>query len=355
MAGALSKYSFINAKLRGRISKILPDELFHELAKSPGLEETLAALRNTAFSRLEEVYSSTGDIKQAELELLKDEIGVYKDIRKSIQDNSVELIDALLYQFEIDNLKNAIRLYFERKIRKRPIESSVHYILYEPIIHNLPIDIIVNANSFEEIAGVCEGTPYSKIIKKYYHTVDAENSLYRMEIAFDHFYYSNLIECIKKLDKVDHDIAVRLIGTEIDLQNINWVIRLKSFHDLSLDEVLSTVVPGGFNIGKDVIERLYTEHNVEYILQGLVKNKYPGLSVLLGSPTSDNVSRLILIRQMLHEITKQEVKKILSGYPFTIGIVLSYFILKQEELKKVRMILNAKQYGIDQERIESMI
>ncbi|HPS56360.1 MAG TPA: hypothetical protein PLP05_12245, partial [Sedimentisphaerales bacterium] len=74
MAGALSKYSFINAKLRGRMSKILPDELFHELAKSPGLEEALAALRSTPFARLEEVYSSTGDIKQAELELLKDEI-----------------------------------------------------------------------------------------------------------------------------------------------------------------------------------------------------------------------------------------------------------------------------------------
>ncbi len=354
MAGALAKYSFINAKLRARMSKILPDELFHELAKSPGLEEALAALRSTPFARLEEVYSSTGDIKQAELELLKDEIEVYKDIRKC-QSGSAEIINALLYQFEIDNLKNAIRLYFERKIRNRSIDDSVHYILYNRIIHNIPFDVIVNANSFEEIAGVCEGTPYCQIIKKYYPTVEAENSLYRMEVALDHFYYSNLIECINELDKSDRDIAIRLIGTEIDLQNIKLVIRLKSFHNLDISEVMATVVPGGFNVGKGVIEQLYTEHNVEYVLQGLVKNKYPGLSALFGSQASDNVSRLLLIQQMLHEITRHEVKKILAGYPFTIGVILSYFILKQEELRRVRMILNAKQYGIDQERIESMI
>jgi len=355
MASALSKYAFINAKLRGRISKILPDELFHDLAKAPGIEEALASLRDTSFADLEEVYSSTGDIKQAELELLKDEIEIYRDIRKYLHGGSAELIEALLYQFEIDNLKNAIRLYFDRKVRKRSIDASVHYILYEPIIHNIAIDAIINADSFEEIAGICEGTVYCGIIKKHYYTVETKGSLYRMEIAFDHFYYENLAEQINKLDRKDRDIAVRLIGVEIDLQNINWVIRLKSFYNLGLDEILATVVPGGFNVGKEMIEQLYTAPNVEYVLQGLIKTKYPGLSALLGSRTSDNVSRLMLIRQMLEEITKQEVRKIIAGYPFTIGIILSYFIMKQEELRKLRMILNAKQYGIKQERIESMI
>ena len=355
MAGALSKYSFINAKLRGRISKILPDELFHELAKSHGLEEALAALRDTPFADLEGVYSSTGDIKQAELELLKDEIEIYRDVRKYLHGSSAELIEALLYQFEVDNLKNAIRLYFDRKVRKRSIDAGVHYILYDRIIHDIPIDIIVNADSFDEIVGVCEGTPYCQIIKKYYHTVESRGSLYRMEIAFDHFYYDNLIKCINKLDKKDRDIAVRLTGVEIDLQNINWIIRLRSFYGLGLDEVMATIVPGGFNFKKDMIEQLYSAQNVKYILHDLIKNKYPGLSVLLGSETSDNVSRLLLIRQMLQGITKHEVQKILAGYPFTIGIIFSYFILKQEELKKIRMILNAKQYGVEPERIESMI
>ena len=48
MAGPLSKYSFINAKLRARISKILPEESFQQLAKAPFLDEALALAKRCA-------------------------------------------------------------------------------------------------------------------------------------------------------------------------------------------------------------------------------------------------------------------------------------------------------------------
>ena len=355
MARPLSKYSFINAKLRARISKILPDEMFDQLAKAPSLDEALALLRETPFAGLEEIYSRTGDLKQAELELLKNEIQLYRNIRQYVHHNSMELVDALLTQFEIDNLKNAIRIYFNRKIRKRSDDISIHYILYDRIIHEIPIDIILNAENFDEIAGACEGTPYSQIIRKYCHTVESEGSLFRMEIAFDHFYYNNLLSSIDKLDKRDRTIALRLTGVEIDLQNINWVIRFKNFYALPLDAVMAAIVPGGFNLDKSIIDELYSAQNVTSVLQGFVKSKYPGLSALLSSQTTDSTSRLLLIRRILEEIMKHEVQRILAGYPFTIGIILSYFVLKRNELKKIRTILNAKHYHIEPERIESMI
>jgi len=355
MARSLSKYSFINAKLRARISKILPDEAFTRLAKAPALDEALAVLRETAFADLEAIYSSTGDLKQAEFQLLRDEIDLYRNLKQHLHKNSLQLVDSMLYQFEIDNLKNAIRLNFDRRICKRSIDAGVHYILYDRIIHDIPMDIIINADDFDEIAGVCLGTPYSGIVKKYAHTVESKGSLFRMEIAFDHFYYENLLTAIDKLDSGDRAIAVRLIGVEIDLQNINWVIRFKKFYDLPLDAVLATIVPGGFNLDRAVIAELYKAQNVESVLQGFVKTKYPALSTLLTAQTSDSTSRLLLIRRMLQEIIRHEIQHILVGYPFTVGIILSYFILKQDELRKIRMILNAKQYGIPQERIESMI
>lgn len=355
MASPLSKYSFINAKLRARISKILSDEIFNQLAKAPFLDEALAILRQTPFAGLEEIYSKTGDIKQAELKLLKNEIELYRNIKQYVHPNSLDIVDALLYQFEIDNLKNAIRIYFDRKIRKRSVETNIYYIIYERIINDIPFDIIINAENFDEIAGVCEGTPYSQIIRKYSHTAETQGSLFRMEIAFDHFYYENLLKSISKLDRKDRTIALRLTGVEIDLQNINWIIRLKNFYNLPAEAVLATIVPGGFNLNKDVINELYSAQNVTSVLQQFVAGKYPGLSTLLSSQTPDSTSRLLLIRRILEEIMRNEVQHILSGYPFTVGIILSYFILKRNELKKIRLILNAKQYGIKQDRIENMI
>jgi len=355
MASPLSKYSFINAKLRARISKILPDETFSQLAKAPFLDEALGLLRETPFASLEEVYSATGDLKQAELELLKNEIELYRSIQQYLHRNSLDIVNALLYQFEIDNLKNAIRIFFDRKIRKRSGDKNMYYILYERIINDIPFDIILNAENFDEIAGVCEGTPYSQIIKKYSRTAESQGSLFRMEVAFDHFYYNNLLSSINKLDRKDRTIALRITGVEIDLQNINWIIRLKNFYELPAEAVMATVVPGGFNLSRDIISELYSAQNVTSVLQRFVTGKYPGLSTLLSAQSTDSTSRLLLIRRILEEIMKNEVQHILAGYPFTIGIILSYFILKRNELKKIRLILYAKQYGIQQERIESMI
>lgn len=354
-AGALSKYAFINAKLRGRISKILPDEMFEKLVKAPSLDAALDILRETNFAGLQEIYSATGDLKKGELELLKKEIELYVNIKQYVHESSEEFLNALLYQFEIENIKNAIRIYFDRKIRNRSSDPNIHYIIYEPIIYNIPIDIIINANNFDEIAGVCEGTPYNTIIKKYSHTAEAQGTLFRMEVAFDHFYYDNLLSAAKKLDRRDRDIVIRLTGVEIDLQNINWLIRLKNFYDLPLEAVMVTMVPGGLNLNQSMIGELYRAQNVAPVLQDFVKGKYPGLTTLLSSQTSDSSSRLLLIHRILEEIMKQEVRHILTGYPFTIGIILAYFILKRNEIKKIRTILNAKKYDLQPQQIESML
>ncbi len=355
MAGLLSKYAFINAKLRARISKILPDSVFEQLAKAPSLDAALALLREGPFASLEQTYTNTGDLKLAELELLKEEIELYRGIRMELHADTRVLVEALLTHFEIDNLKNAIRLYFDRKIRGRSAEVGAHYVLYERIIHAIPIDLVINAGNFDEIAGLCTGTPYDPIIRKYGAVVESERSLFRLEVALDHYYYEHLIKVIKDMDPRDRAVALRIVGVEIDLQNISWIIRFRNFYDLPLEAILATIVPGGFSLDRETIEQLYRAQNVTSVLQGFVTNKYPGLAALLSSPAADSTARLTLIQRILGEIRRQEVRRILGGYPFTVGIILAYFILKADELKKIRMILNAKQVGRSVERIESML
>jgi V/A-type H+-transporting ATPase subunit C len=354
MAGPLTKYAFINAKLRARISQILPDERFGQLAKAASLDAAFALLRDTPFAHLESIYATTGDLKQAERELLKVEIALYTEIRNYLHKNTQAIVDALLARFEIDNLKNAIRVFFDRRVRERSVDDHIHYVLQEPILHNIPIGIILHAQNFEEIAGVCQGSPYGAIIRKTYHAVESEGSLFRMEVALDHHYYEALLAAIRALSKRDQAIALRLIGIEIDLQNISWIVRLKRYYDLPLEDVLNTLIPGGYSLKRPLIDDLYRAQNVTAVLQDFVKGQYPGLSTLLGAKGTDSTSRLLVIQRILEEIKRQEVKHILIGYPFTIGIILAYFFLKGEELSRLRTLLNAKVYGKTPERMTGM-
>lgn len=355
MAGPLKKYAFINAKVRARISKLLSEESLRRLAKVKSLDEALGLLRDTHFAVIEEIYSRTGDLKLGELELLKNEIEVYTNIEKYVQNENLDFIRALLIRYEIDNLKNAIRLFFDRKIRKRSIDTAVHYILYDKIIHDIAVDTIVNAENLRDIAQALATTPYGTIIEKHRGSVEMDGSLFPLEIALDHYYYNNLIIQAENLSKLDRKEAIRLIGVEIDLQNINWIIRFKNFYKLPLEQTLSLIIPSGFNLDSQAIKEAYLAQNVPLILQGAVKTNYPGLSTLLSSQTPDMTSRLLLIERVLEQIMIHEVQRILAGYPFTIGILLSYFILKRNEIKRVKTILNAKQYDIPEERIEGMI
>jgi V/A-type H+-transporting ATPase subunit C len=355
MATPLRKYAFVNAKLRARISKLLSEHTLLEMARVYSLEEALSLLRDTPYSILDDIYRKTGDLKLGEMELLKDEIGIYAEVQKYVLDDARAVVRALLQQYEIDNLKNSLRIYFDRKIRKRDIDTSFLYLIREKIVHVIPIERIVNAENFSEVAQALSATPYGGIVEKYGNVVLHDGSLFRLEIALDHHYYSSLLSAVKNLESRDRREARRIIGVEIDLANINWIIRFKRFYSIPLEEVMSLVIPGGLQVRGMRLKDAYSSESTTKILQDIVKSDYPGIGSLLSSQATDGPSRLLLIERVLEQILMHESRRMLSGYPFTIGIVLSYFIFKKNEIKKVRAILNAKQYHIPEDRIKDII
>jgi V/A-type H+-transporting ATPase subunit C len=58
---------------------------------------------------------------------------------------------------------------------------------------------------------------------------------------------------------------------------------------------------------------------------------------------------------LLQEILDREVRKILGGYPFTIGIILAYSLLERRETSRIVTILNAKLYELDPERVRTVL
>jgi V/A-type H+-transporting ATPase subunit C len=355
MATAIRKYAFINAKLRARISKLLPDSLLVQMAGAYSLQEALSFLRDTPYGILDDIYRKTGDLKLGELELLRNEIRVFTEVEKYVQEDTLSIVQALLSLYEIENLKNAIRIFFDRKLRHREVDTAVFYLLRDTILHDIPIDLIINAENLEEVVKALEATPYAHIIDKYGQTIIRDGSLFRVEIAFDHYYYTSLISAAEKLDSRDRTEALRIIGVEIDLVNVNWIIRFRRFYNLTLEEVMALILPGGYHLRSERLQEAYSSQDATKIVKDILKTDYPGLETLLSSQATDSISRLLLIERVLEQILMHETRRILMGYPFTIGIVLSYFIFKKNEIKKVRAILNAKQYRIPVDRIKDVI
>ncbi len=355
MKSPIRTYGFINAKLRARISKLLDDEKLQQMVQARSLTETLGLLRGTSYETIDEVYRKTGDLKLGELEFFKIEVSIYEEITRYAEGVLLRVVRALLLRYEIDILKNAIRLFFDKNLRHRSIEAARYYVYRKKILHDISIDEIIGANRVEGIAEALKKSPYRAIVEENWENVEKTGSLFALEIAFDRFYYQNLLNETARLSQTDRRVVERLIGVEIDLQNIYWITRYIGYYNVSSDRLHTLIVPGGHNLSAGTVEDALHAENVTHFLQGILKSNYPDISMLLSSDTRDSTSRLLLIERLLEQIMIHEVKKTLAGFPFTIGIILSYYILKRNEIRKMQTILNAKQYELSPDRIKGAL
>lgn len=363
MPGALKQYAFINAKLRARISKLLPEEFFREMARAATLAEAAQMLAGTDFAAAEAAYSRTGDIKLAELELVRKEVSLYREIAALVEAEVRQVVQALALRFEVEELKNALRLWFDARIRGRRIEGALGYLLRERVQHAIALDEIVGAGSLAEAGAALRGTPYAAIVAEQAGRVMELQSLFPLEIALDHHYYRELIAAVAALEPRDRRVAERLIGVQIDMENISWLIRFKSFYRLSLEQVLEYSIPAGVNLSRELIASSFQSEHPAEVLSNLVRKRYPELAAMVsaGSGTvgqpggRDQYTRLVLIERILQQIMLLEVRRVLAGYPFTVGIILAYFILKEGEIRRLMTVLNAKFYNWPEERIMAAV
>jgi V/A-type H+-transporting ATPase subunit C len=355
MTSQVRRYAFINAKLRARLTKLLDEKVIDRIIEAPTIDDALLFLRGTSFSTLENLYNTTGDLKAGELELFRQEVHLYIELKKYVDGEVLEIVRALALNYEIETLKNALRLFFDRTVRGRSIDDQMRYLFTERIEHEIDMLKIAAAENLDRVVDLLSDSPYADIVKQHREAVVGEKTLFPLEIALDRFYHVNLLDSIRGLSGKDRGVARRLIRIEIDLLNINWIIRFRSLYKLPLERTLQYIIPSGFTIDQAAVKEAYASEKVVGILQGIVKKKYPSLAALLTAPPGDTNSRLLLIERILQEILMIEVRKILSGYPFSIGIILAYFILKRNEIRRLTAVLNAKQYKLTKQRIREAL
>lgn len=365
MKSAVSTYAFINAKLRGRISKLLPESFFRGIARARTFQEAVETLGPTAYASALEVYNHSGDIKLLELELLRSERDSLARLDRYIPGAIRAFTDAVLTQYDVAMMKHALRLWFERVVRGRPIDDKVAYMLRDDSAVSPVTDAVINATSADDVLSRLADTPYANVIRDVLPEAVGEGSLFMTEVALDTWYFRRLREAAQLLSARDERVALRLIGLQIDVQNVNWLVRMKHYHRLDSRRLAASLLPGGALIS---IDELTAAGRTDRPLDALVAALGPRYSGLLQRSTqasgdetadaqrsSDHVARLRILEEILRSVLFHEVHRALGSYPFTIGTMLAYFLLVQHEVRTLAGVINAKFYQLDPERIEALL
>ena len=346
MAGSLRTYAAINARLRARLSRMLSADFIHQLERSRSLPECVQMLRDTSFGALAPIYNETGDIRMAELALHEEEIRLYLDLENMTRGVLHRFIAALVARFEIETLKNALRLWFDANVREHAISGAAGY-LYRGRIHNaLNLDGIVNAHDLQSVAAALADTPYRELVEASIEAVETRKSLFPIELALDCLYHENLSAAVDKLGSRDRNVAGRILGIEVDWQNVMWIMRVMRFYSDQPDKIDSGVIPGGLYISAAQLRDISSPDEADELLQEIVRRRYPALLSRMASTDSRGLyPRLAVLEELLAEILRIESRRALCGYPFTAGIILAYFILRGDETQRLVTILNSMAYG----------
>jgi len=354
VAGRLKTYGFINAKIRSRLGQLLSDRDFANLMKSSCIEEVVTALGSTVYAKDLEQYAATGDVRAVEFALYTHEIETVRELLKYLEGSAADFVSALLLRYEVDTVKNALRFWYDRNIRGRRESEPSSYLYHGRLVHALDIDGILNATDSGQLVDTVAGTPYEAILTRNLDRIENEHQVFYLELELDSLFYSTLMERIEQLSKMDRQVAERVIQVEVDLENIDRIVRFVSFYKGEDRHSWNVFLPGG-GIGFDVLREAFRQNNAEEALNVLLTQRYSGYKSFTGEHKTSPYERLHLVESLLRQILNDEVQRLLRGYPFTIGTILAYVFLKRKEISEVVSIINAKYYGLSEERIRELL
>ena len=268
--------------------------------------------------------------------------------------SSADFVQALILRYEVDMVKNALRIWFDLNIRKRKGEEGNIYQYHEKLINPVDLDGIINARSSGDLLAAFENTPYLEIVRRNLDIIYSGKQMFALELELDGFFYENLSRVMKDLGTMDRKIAEKIISMEVDLQNIDRIVRFVSFYDSKTRSPYEAFLTGG-TISESVLREAYLQTESEDAIRVLLSGSYTKYSGFTGEHHRSPYARLNLVEGLLRQIQSDEVGRLLHGYPFTIGTVIAYVFLKRKEIRTLIKIINAKFYRMSDDKIRETL
>lgn len=341
----LAKYAFANAKIRAMLSYLIDPATFSNLLEAKDIYEVIEGLKKTPYrSIIEHINLEDINLQTLENEFLKYDLKMYRKVQDALSTaREKEFVALLMQRYELEELKVILRIWH----KKLPVIWE-DYIIEKNISFDIDFKKIISSETIEEIILLLDHTPYKMALLKVKDKFKDRNSTFFLEASLDVDYYKRLIACIEGFSSVDRRIAQKILAVEIDVENINWLIRLRKYYSLGMGEMLDWVIPGGQWINKDTVRNFYTSNGLTKVVESVALGPYVKIKDLIEE-------NAVLIENFLYGFLLREVKRALTGFPFTIGTVIGYLILKHKETRNIISLLNAKHYGWKKEQILSLL
>ncbi|MFQ6050297.1 MAG: ATP synthase A1 subunit C [Candidatus Hydrothermarchaeota archaeon] len=340
----ISPYAYSNARVRGMETRLLSASKYNEIMESASFQETLSNLEGTEYGQyVAQVVAEGKGSEYADKMLDQCLCDSYEAVVRFAPENVKKIFATWKKRWEIKNLKKILR--------------SIHAGIYPDMDTIFAIgdvgmstyESLADSKSIEEFVSKLEGTEYGEVLSEHLSAYQESRSLLLLESALDKYYYSLLWKSVFIVSDENTRPLALFFGSEIDITNIKLLLRAKA-ENLLPEEIKKLLIPNGHDLHQYFLDSLSEAESVVTLINSLEGTKYG--KILMDELVSyEEDGSLTPLERALDKSLVALGKDLSKRQPFGISPLLTYLMLRENDINNLKIVLRCKEEMFPVEKI----
>ncbi len=156
----------------------------------------------------------------------------------------------------------------------------------------------------------------------------------------------------EKLSGPDRENCLPVAGSAIDIANLTIIIRSKL---IGASGVRDHLIPSHWKLNQRVIDQLLAATDAAQALDAVASHEYYG-RLLSGSRQKYEESKSLSFMEIaLRRHHLDLSRRLFLGFPYSVGIVLAFLILKENEARNLAAVLAGVAAGLPTDELRSLL
>jgi V/A-type H+-transporting ATPase subunit C len=311
---------------------------------APNLQDALATIRET------DIGSYLEDLPVKDFDYLDECLWGYLAQRiryiesfKFLPKEIPKVSRAYVVKYDVSNIKSALQGIFDGKKPSMIPIGMIH--------NNALLDELFNADDIDDIIQIlirCKLGDYVPALEQYKTDKSAKSKLL-VEANLDGEYYRSILKMARGIK--DGSVLAQAFGLVIDLANLQIALRaiIKSIGP----DAAEFVIAGGYRITDKAIQELLSLKMAD-VPARLQDDQYQGIANEV-SANYDKTKNIAAIDEIIDKHKFRMLKDILSPRVLSPLVIVWYLILKEVEIRNLRLVLKTILDGVAVQEIKNYL
>jgi vacuolar-type H+-ATPase subunit C/Vma6 len=339
-----TRYPFLSAYLKGEEARLVTSDHINRMSKVSSVQDILEIIKETDIgSYLDGVLVETFDDLDEHLWMYFGECLERVEWFKPVPADILKILKAYKVKYDVLNIKAAVQaISTGKQARKIPIG----------IIHNYGLlDELSSADNVESIIELltkCKLGNYASILEECKIDGEVESRLLA-EARLDGEYYKNLLDITKGIK--DGSILSKAFGIIIDMTNLQVILR--AIITGIGPEAAEYTISSGYMVSSDAIKELLSL-KLSDVPSRLENTQYRNV-VEEVVVSYDGTKNIAVVDEIIEKHKFKLSQEMLSPRVLSPLMAVWYLILKEVEIRNLRLILKAMFDNIPVEEIRNCL